>query len=127
MRLTRLFISAETAMATARYVFPVPAGPIPKHQVVPLDGFHVTALIYGLGRQRFLAEVPLPAAMHQTAQGHLGVFGNDPKVAVEVAIGEALAFLDQRDVVLQNARGADHVRLLALDFQGIIHQAGGNI
>ena len=33
MRSTSLFLSATTAMATARYVLPVPAGPMPKVSV----------------------------------------------------------------------------------------------
>ncbi len=94
---------------------------------MPLDGFHVTPLIYGFGRQRLLSEVALAAAMHQAAKRHFGVFGNHAQIAVQIAVGEALAFFDQRDVILQNAGGANHVRLVALDFEGVVHQAGGDI
>ncbi len=65
--------------------------------------------------------------MHQAAQRHFRIFGHDAQIAVQIAVGERLPFFHQRDVVLQNARGANHVGLVAFDFERIIHQAGGDI
>ncbi len=41
MRFTSLFLKAATAIATARYVLPVPAGPMPK-----VTSFEAIALTY---------------------------------------------------------------------------------
>src|SRR5580704_7469530 len=98
-----------------------------KNQVVAFDGFHVAPLIDSFWRQRFLAEIPLAAAVHQAAQRHFGVFGDHAQVAVQVAIGEALPFLHQCDVILQDAGRADDVRFLAFDLQRIVPQAGGDV
>ncbi len=43
-----------------------------ENQIVALDRFHVAALVYGFRRQRLLAEIALPPAVHQAAQRHFG-------------------------------------------------------
>ena len=94
---------------------------------MPLDGFHVAPLIHGFGRQRFLAEIPLTPAVHQAAQSHFRVFSDHAQITVQVTVGEALAFLDQRDVILQNAGGPNDVRFLAFDLERIVPEAGGDV
>ena len=49
MRRTRLRASASTAAATARYVFPVPAGPMPTTMSFSGHQLHVLGLPGGLG------------------------------------------------------------------------------
>ena len=91
-------------------------------QVVPLDGFKVAALVDGLRRENLLAEIALLAALHQRAQRHFGIDGDDPQVAVQIAIVEDVTFAHQRVVVLQNVLGADDVAGLAFDFEIVVDQ-----
>ena len=98
-----------------------------EHQIVALDGVHVAALIDGLGRERLLSEIALASAVHQAAQGDFGIGRHHAQIAVQIAVGEALAFFHQSDIIFQNAGGANHVRLGAFDLERIVHQAGGDV
>src|SRR5207253_2217107 len=106
---------------------PGSSGANAKNQIVPLNRFYIAPLIDGFGRERFLAEVSLASAVHQAAQSDFRIFSDYPQIAVEIAVAEALAFFHQGDVVLQNARGADDVGLIAFDFERIVQQTGGDL
>src|SRR5260370_17999717 len=76
---------------------------------------------------RFFPEISLASAVNQAGESYFLVFGDDAQITVQVGVGEGLAFLDERNVILQNARGADDVGFVTLDFQRIVHQAGGDL
>src|SRR5271166_2296521 len=101
-------------------------GPEAEHQIVALNGFHIAALGYGLGRDCFLAEAALPAAVNQAAEGDFRIGGYHAQVAVQVAILKRLSFFDQREVVFQNTGRPDHVRLVPFNLQSIVHKTGAN-
>ena len=90
------------------------------HQVVPLAGFDVAPLVAGLGRQNLLAEITLPPAVNQAAERHFGVGRDHAQIAVQVAVVERSARLDQVHVVFEDARGADHIGLFAVDLQRVV-------
>ena len=46
------------------------------------------------------------------------------QIAVQIAVVEDVAFAQQRVVILQDARRADHVLRLALDLQVVVEQMG---
>ena len=75
------------------------------------------------GRQHLLAEIALPAALHQRAQADTsGSLGDHAQVAVQVAVVEDVAFAHQRVVVLQDVFRAGDVAGLAFDFQVVVDQ-----
>ena len=86
-----------------------------------LDGLDIAPLIDGFRRQRLLAEVALAAAMDQAAKRHLGIFRYHAQIAVQIAVGEDVTFLHQSHVILQDAGGANDIRLVAFDFERIVH------
>ena len=95
-----------------------------EHQVVALDGFQVAPLVDRFRRQHLLAEIALPAALHQGAQRHLGVERHHAQVAVQVAVVEDVAFAHQRVVVFQDALRAGDVLRFAFDFEVVVDQLG---
>ncbi len=120
------FLRAARAMpmATARYVLPVPAGPIPKTMSLCLDRLEVLALVHRLRRDQLLAEIALPAALDQPA-------GGSPRGRTSRRAGscsgrrcELLAFEQERDIIAQNALGPQYAGVVAFNFKGIIQQTG---
>ena len=93
-----------------------------KGQVVALDRLHVPLLVYRLRRQDLLAEAALPSARHQASQTDRRVAGYNPKIIVQVAIVEYLAFLNQREVLGEDLAGALHAHLLTFHFDTVLKQ-----
>src|ERR1035437_3224517 len=79
---------------------------------------------WGLGRQHLLAEVALLARVHQGAKRHFAVASDHAQVAVQVAVGEDVAFAEQGVVVLQDVGRAADVLGLAFDFEVVVEQVG---
>ena len=127
MRFTRFDSRAAIAMATARYVLPVPAGPIAEDHVVLLDGFQVSALVNTLGLHGALAEGALLACFDKTAQRRRRVGGQDPDHRSEVPINKGDAGTNQVLVIGKDLLGASHIAGRSLYFDGIDLHSNGNV
>ncbi len=116
MRLTR-FEQRGNRHGHGQIGFAGAGGTYAEDQVVAFDGVHIAALGDGLRRDGFLAEIALPPAFHQTAQGGFRVGGDHAQKAVQIAVVEDVAFAHQRAVVGKNVGGARDAVVFAFDFQ----------
>ena len=99
--------------------------PDAEHQIVALDRVHVAALVHGFRRQRFLSEIALPAAVNQAAQRRLpGSAVTTRRKLFRSPLGKIWPSFTRRDIIFQNAGGANHVGLVAFDFERVVQQAG---
>src|SRR5262249_39464117 len=101
--------------------------PNSKHQVLTFDRFHVAPLRHGFWSDDFLAKTALLPAFDESTQAGFGIFGNDPKEAVQIAIVEHVAFAHQRHVIAENFGGPSDGLILAFDLKTIVEQTGPNI
>ena len=117
IRITFFCSRYDTACAIARYVLPVPAGPDAEDDVVLLDGVEVAALIDALGRHLAAARRPRGAAHEVVAQLDVAVLRHQLRGRLHVAVGNAVALLQEARQLAHGPLDADLVVRRTLDEQ----------
>src|SRR2546426_285676 len=126
MRFTRLASRAEMAMATARYVLPVPAGPMPN-----TISYFSMASRYRRWLTLFGCTVRRPNERCRPAsanpQSRFGIGHQHTQHAVQVAVIEGESGALQLIVIGEDLLGASHISRCALEFDGIGFQIDGDL
>jgi hypothetical protein len=112
----------------ARYVLPVPAGPIPEHDVVLLDRIEIAALVRGLRGDTPLAGLPDLAALQEVlAEIDARILGDELRRGLDVAHRQRVALADERRELRHELGDAARVVGQALDDELVALCADGDV
>ena len=90
----------------------------PEHDVVLVDGFEIAPLVGGFRRNAALAGRPQLAIFQEViAEVDIGVFGDQLRGGLHVAIGNGMTFADQAAKLFHEPRHARGAVRIALDHQ----------
>ena len=113
-------------MATARYVFPVPAGPMPNTRSLRSMASMYRRWFTVLGASTFLPNVrcrPLETSARRLTSGSSVTHA---QIAVQIAVIEDVPFAHQRHIIFQNVLGARDVGGFAFNFERVMNELGAH-